>query len=76
MTKKGNKYPLIPESVYWKMVQNNESYNGFVEYEDGVFSFVLSQSVVNKRQITKSIGDYTESVMDVNTQYSVFKPLR
>lgn len=73
---KGSKYPLIPEAIYWQMVKNNEPYNGFVEYEDGVYSFVLSEVVVNKRQITNSMGNYTQYLMDINTQYQVFKPLR
>lgn len=76
MSGKKSKYPLISESAYWQMVQNNEPYNGFVEYESGVFSFVLSEVTVVGKQITESKGDFTQYLMDTQIKYQTFKPLR
>ncbi|NDV69691.1 hypothetical protein [Dysgonomonas sp. 25] len=69
MSRPNEQHSMIPEVVYWEKVRKNESYRGFVIYNDGTISYVLPEVVVTARQTTESMGKYTQYTMIPSVKY-------
>lgn len=63
------KYPIISEKEYALKMNTNESYTGFVEHEDGVVSFVLTEVVVEAVPTDNNLNKFTGYHMLTKNKY-------
>lgn len=63
------KYPIISEKEYALKMNTNESYTGFVEHEDGVVSFVLTEVVVEAIPTDNNLNKFTGYHMLTKNKY-------
>lgn len=70
MSKPKEKYPVINEKIYWEKVRKNEHYTGYVQYNDGTLSFVLSEVVVSSRSSDLNHSRYTHYALKTAVKYT------
>lgn len=70
MSKPQEKYPIINEKIYWEKVRKNEHYTGYVQYNDGTLSFVLSEVVVSSRSSDLNHSRYTHYALKTAVKYT------